>query len=282
MIPAYPPVGRVPEAERKLREAAQAGDADFAIGETALALSLAARPALDLSPYRAHLSEIATSVAAEAQGKPDTIAGRVMALNNALVERLGYRGDRDTYDDLRNADLAHVIDRRRGLPVSLAVLWIDAARAQGWAAWGLSFPSHFLVRVDGPDGRAIVDPFNFGQALDTKALRGLLKRLQGPDAELQAYHYAAVPDRTVLLRCVVDDGELEVAITDHAGGFDPASLTRHPEVTDPERLEHERGLGIPIILMLADELTFSPSDGGTQVVMRFGPRLPGGTLRNGR
>jgi regulator of sirC expression with transglutaminase-like and TPR domain len=200
LIHAYPPAGRAPEAERKLREAAEAGDEDFALAETALALSNAARPALDLAPYRAHLSEIATTVAAEAQGKPDTIATRVMALHNALVERLGYRGDRDTYDDLRNADIAQVIDRRRGLPVSLAVLWIDAARAQGWPAWGLSFPSHFLVRVDGPDGRAIVDPFNFGQALDTKALRALLKRLQGPDAELQAYHYATVADRTVLLR----------------------------------------------------------------------------------
>lgn len=101
-------------------------------------------------------------------------------------------------------------------------------------------------------------------------------------AELAHAERTGMHERTVLLRCVVDDGEIEVAITDHAGGFDPASLTRHPEVTDPARLEHERGLGIPIIRMLADELTFSPSDGGTQVVMRFGPRLPGGTLRNGR
>jgi regulator of sirC expression with transglutaminase-like and TPR domain len=200
LIPSYPNLGKTPEAERALRVAAQAGEGDLAIAETALALSLAARPALEMAPLRAHLSEIAATVSAECQGKADTVAMRVAALREALVERLGYRGDRDTYDDLRNADLAHVIERRRGLPVALAVLWIDAARTQGWPAWGLAYPSHFLIRVDGPDGRAIVDPFNGGQTLDTKALRALLKRLLGPEAELQAQHYAPVPDRTVLLR----------------------------------------------------------------------------------
>jgi regulator of sirC expression with transglutaminase-like and TPR domain len=200
VIPGYPSLGKTPDAERALRVAAQAGENDLAIGETALALAQAARPGLDLAPARAHLSEIATSVAAEAQGKPDSVRTRVNALREALVERMGYRGDRDTYDDIRNADLAQVIERRRGLPVALAILWIDAARAQGWPAWGLAFPSHFLIRIDGPDGRAIVDPFNGGQTLDTKALRALLKRLLGPEAELQSQHYALVPDRTVLLR----------------------------------------------------------------------------------
>jgi regulator of sirC expression with transglutaminase-like and TPR domain len=199
--PPYRLVAGAPaEAERALAQAARAGEQDIAIADTALALSAAARPQLDLAPYRAHLSEIATCVAAEAQGRPDTLAGRVAALREALVERLGYHGDRDSYDDLRNADLAGVIDRRRGLPVALAILWIHAARAQGWSASGLAFPAHFLIRVDGPDGRAIVDPFNGGAALDTKALRGLLKRFEGPNAELQNHHYALVPDRTVLLR----------------------------------------------------------------------------------
>ncbi len=201
MNPPYRLVAGAPaEAERALAQAARAGEQDIAIADTALALSAAARPQLDLAPYRAHLSEIATCVAAEAQGRPDTLAGRVAALREALVERLGYHGDRDSYDDLRNADLAGVIDRRRGLPVALAILWIHAARAQGWSASGLAFPAHFLIRVDGPDGRAILDPFNGGAALETKALRGLLKRLEGPDAELQNHHYASVPDRTVLLR----------------------------------------------------------------------------------
>ncbi|MBI1244589.1 MAG: tetratricopeptide repeat protein [Alphaproteobacteria bacterium] len=199
-----PPYRLAPDAgaeiARALAAAAGAGEQELAIADTALALSGAARPTLDLAPYRAHLSEIATCVAAEAANRPDTFAERVAALREALVERLGYRGDRDTYDDLRNADLVGVIDRRRGLPVALAILWIHAARAQGWQAAGLAFPGHFLIRLDAPGVRTILDPFNGGAVLETKALRGLLKRFEGPNAELQNHHYAVVSDRTVLLR----------------------------------------------------------------------------------
>jgi regulator of sirC expression with transglutaminase-like and TPR domain len=188
------------EAIHVLRAAAAAGDGELALADTALALAAAARPGVDLGAHRAHLAEIADCVAAEAAGKADSVAMRAEALRAALAGRLGYRGDRDSYDDLQNADLARVIERRRGLPVALAVLWIHGARSQGWDAAGLAFPSHFLIRVDGPDGRAIVDPFNGGEVLGTPALRGLLKRFEGPAAELQNHHYAEVPDRTVLLR----------------------------------------------------------------------------------
>ncbi len=74
------------------------------------------------------------------------------------------------------------------------------------------------------------------------------------------------------MRCTVGDGAIDVAITDHGGGFDPAALTPHPEVTDPARLDHEGGLGIPLIRMLADDLEFVHHDDGTTVVMHFEPR----------
>ena len=77
------------------------------------------------------------------------------------------------------------------------------------------------------------------------------------------------------MRCVLADGQIEVAITDHGGGFDPAGLEAHPEVTSPDRLNYEGGLGIPLIKMLADHLEFHPTDDGTTVVMRFEPRAPG-------
>ena len=85
-------------------------------------------------------------------------------------------------------------------------------------------------------------------------------------------------DAVVLMRCTVGDDHIEVEVVDHGGGFDPSSLQPHPDVTDPARLEHERGLGIPLIRMLADELSFEESDGGTRLVMRFDPRLPAPTV----
>ena len=71
----------------------------------------------------------------------------------------------------------------------------------------------------------------------------------------------------VLVRVDEDDDRLVVTVEDRGPGFDPLELPAHPAVTDPERLNFERGLGIPIIRTLVDEVTFSSGDGGTTVTM---------------
>jgi serine/threonine-protein kinase RsbW len=85
-------------------------------------------------------------------------------------------------------------------------------------------------------------------------------------------HSAIATDERVVVRCWVDDNGLEVRISDHGAGFDPSELPDHPPVTDPARLKFERGLGIPLIRALVDEVEFSSSDSGTEVrlVMHHG------------
>jgi regulator of sirC expression with transglutaminase-like and TPR domain len=95
-----------------------------------------------------------------------------------------------------------VIDRRKGLPVALGILFIHihAGRAQGWEMSGLRFPGHFLVRLSDAGQTLILDPFHAGRACGATELRDLLKALAGADAELRREHYAPVSDRDVLLR----------------------------------------------------------------------------------
>jgi serine/threonine-protein kinase RsbW len=83
-------------------------------------------------------------------------------------------------------------------------------------------------------------------------------------------HGAIATDERVTVRCVALDDGLEVTIADRGGGFDPAGLASHPPATDPERLRFERGLGIPLIRSLADEVEFRSSSAGTlvRIVMR--------------
>jgi serine/threonine-protein kinase RsbW len=83
-------------------------------------------------------------------------------------------------------------------------------------------------------------------------------------------HDAAETDERVLIRCDENEGRLEVRIEDRGGGFDPETLPEHPPVTDPTRLKFERGLGIPLIRSLVDDLDITSSGEGTQVriVMR--------------
>ncbi len=89
-------------------------------------------------------------------------------------------------------------------------------------------------------------------------------------------HDALMLYERVLVRWNEGEDRLEVRVDDRGEGFDPDSLPEHPPVTDPDRLNFERGLGIPLIRTLVDEVEFSTSDVGTSVrlVMYCGPAEP--------
>jgi len=76
---------------------------------------------------------------------------------------------------------------------------------------------------------------------------------------------AAKSKKNIEIRCGLADGAVHVEVRDHGVGFDPDALIPHPPVTDPERLEFERGLGIPLMRKLADEHEIKPSKNGTVV-----------------
>jgi regulator of sirC expression with transglutaminase-like and TPR domain len=165
--------------------------------EAALVLSLLrqAEP-VDLTPFRQHVASMASDLAdlVRRRGASAEVLAEVIARSYA------YRGDAESYDDLQNADLVRVIERRKGLPVALSILYLHAARLQGWDAEGLAFPGHFLIRVSVDGTRHVVDPFHEGMLRDAADLRGLLRQVLGPDAELSPQHFDPVPDRDVLLR----------------------------------------------------------------------------------
>ena len=175
-----------------------AGDGDrLDLLEAGFALStLHAAESLDLVPFRQHVASMADAVA-------DLVRRRGPApemLAEVIARAYAYRGDNETYDDLQNADLVRVIERRKGLPVALSILYLHVARAQAWQAEGLAFPGHFLIRIGIDGARHVIDPFHEGSVRDATELRALLQQVLGPDAELQPNHFDPVSDRDVLLR----------------------------------------------------------------------------------
>lgn len=178
------------------------GVPDAAIDLTGACLALAAleRPWQSLDREVDHLLRLADDLrrAVPVAGLP--LAARADAIAGVLHGRHDYRGDTESYDDLRNANLLAVIERRRGLPIALSILWLHLARAVDWPAEGVNFPGHFLVRLgDGPE-RLMVDPFDSGGTVGTGSLRALLKLVEGDDAELKPHHYAPASNRDILLR----------------------------------------------------------------------------------
>lgn len=187
------------EAKRLLKGLASTKDDDVCLAEAALALASMTDDEADLDHYRGHLAGIAHAVALKVP-RAHTVTERVELLNEVIIDQEGYCGDTAAYDDLDNANLMRVIDRRRGLPVALGIIYLDIAHRMNWEATGLNFPGHFLIRIADGDGQAIVDPFDGGAIRDAGDLRALIKLTAGEDAELAAEHYEPVERRAILLR----------------------------------------------------------------------------------
>lgn len=183
-----------------LQQIGRLSDDAIDIGETALLLAALDRPAVPLDRYRAHLAELAQDLAQALGQDAADVDAAGSALAEVLHRRHGYVGDSLTYDDPQNANLMRVMDRRKGLPVALGILYMHAARKNGLAADGLAFPGHFLIGVTAGGRRLLLDPFNGGRAVDAATMRQLLKSLGGDVTELVPAHHRPVPTRSVLLR----------------------------------------------------------------------------------
>ena len=176
-----------------------APDGDIDLAEAALVLASMERPRAAIEPYRRHLAKLVAEVAAfagaEEPGGPGLPAE---ALRQVLARRYGYIGAEDCAEE--DAKLMRVIDRRRGLPVALGIIYIHAARALGWTIDGIGFPARFLVRLQVDSRRLILDPFAGGRVLAPEDMRALYKALAGNQAELTPAHYRALGNRDILVR----------------------------------------------------------------------------------
>jgi regulator of sirC expression with transglutaminase-like and TPR domain len=189
---------RAQQILQDLHKVGQGDDAAIPLAEAALNLAALDHLGLDLAPYRAHLKQLAQdahetySTLRRGMSEVDAAA---RALADTIGVRHGYQGDSATFDDPQNADLIRVIDRRRGLPVSLGVLYLDLARHLAVAAQGLNTPGHFLMALGEGEQARVIDPFNGGVVLNMEELRPW-PHLPDDDPS----KYGPVGSRDVLLR----------------------------------------------------------------------------------
>ncbi len=179
----------------------QLDDAEIDLADAALQLARRAAPEGDLHEARAHLSLMARAAAALASDLDILdLPGCAAMLSRLLAEEFGYRGDSETYDDLDNANLIRVIERRRGLPVALGIIWLHAARATGWEAFGINFPGHFLVGLGAGNHQVVLDVFDGGRIMSIEDLRKILRRVHGKRVALRREMLAPMTNRDILLR----------------------------------------------------------------------------------
>ncbi len=127
-------------------------------------------------------------------------------LGEHVYETLGFAGNEEDYYDPKNSLLPDVLDRKLGIPITLAVVYCEVARRLGVQAVGVGFPGHFLVRIENP-GHALpilIDPFFRGRVLDEPGLTKLLHRVTGKNEVLRPEFLHPATPRAILLRILVN------------------------------------------------------------------------------
>ena len=230
-----PLLARLPQiADDLLRALNEPGEA---VAPAALAIAGVEYPALDAAPYLLRLERMGEAAAGRLKrhdGAPATVL--IATLNAYLYEELGFSGNREHYDDPRNSFLNEVLDRRLGIPISLAAVYLEIGRRAGLRLEGVNFPGHFLVRAPAGPGDMediIVDPFHAGALLSEVDCRHLLRQHVGEEAAFEHGLLATATRQHIVVRMLVNLKRLYVrmrsfpqarAIADLLLAVDPSAL----------------------------------------------------------
>ncbi len=184
-------------ARSELDRALGEGDGSVDLGRAALWIAAEAAPGLNVDGYLARLDGLAAEFAREAGGGM-TASERSLALMQWLNSRHGFRGNREDYYDPRNSMLNEVLDRRRGIPITLSLVLLEVAKRIDLPLVGVGLPGHFIVRTRA-EPPTLLDPFD-QRCLDHMACQALLQRAAGASARLEPRHLRPTPPRLILGR----------------------------------------------------------------------------------
>lgn len=146
-------------------------DEEVPTDTVALELSALDHDGVSVEPYLELIDQMAARVLAlSTEAQPPAEQASVLAL--VIAQENGFTGDRQSYDAPVNADMIRVFDRRKGLPISLAIIYVAVARRVGWAAYVINVPGHVLVSL-GEIEPVLMDVFNDGSIIDTDELDGI-------------------------------------------------------------------------------------------------------------
>lgn len=145
-----------------------ADDDGFPLTEVALSLAQDEFPDLDLQAVLAEIDALGERLKRRLAADAPPLQ-RLRLLNRYFFQELGFGGNVNDYYDPHNSCLNAVLRTRRGIPISLAVLYMELAQQVGLTARGVSFPGHFLVKLSMPQGEVVMDPFS-GQSLSREEL----------------------------------------------------------------------------------------------------------------
>ena len=179
-------------------------DDHFPLLETAASLAQDEYPDLDVQQVLGDVDQLLARLKRRIPADAGPLQ-RLRVLNQFFFRALSFGGNVNDYHDPDNSYLNAVLRTRRGIQISLAVLWMELAQGLGLRARGIGFPGHFMVKVTLPKGQVVIDPFT-GQSLSREELSERLepyKRRSGLIDEFEVplgLYLQAAPSRDIIAR----------------------------------------------------------------------------------
>ncbi|GAA0748519.1 tetratricopeptide repeat protein [Ideonella azotifigens] len=167
------PLSLVPQSALDYFSALVTRDDEFALLEAAILLGQDAHPALDVQAVLAEIDRLGEQLRRRLPGDAAPLH-RLRVLNRYFFNELGFGANANHFYDPDNSYVHRVLVTRRGIPISLALIFIELAEQIGLQARGISFPGHFLVKLRMPAGEVILDPIN-GRSLSREELEERLE-----------------------------------------------------------------------------------------------------------
>ena len=243
---------------RSFTHAALSPDPDLAIA--ALMIARVEYPGLDASPYLDQLDALGREARIRVAGAPVVPAetplrvdpqqyARVMALNDFLFKELHFVGNDGQYEDPRNSFINEVLDRRTGIPITLALIYMEVARRAGVDIQGINFPGHFLLRCparrDPYSQDLIIDAYHGGALLSEDACRSLLRKhsdaAAGDDEQFDAFLLGHATKPQILARMLLNLKRVYVRMLSFPQARDVTELLL---AVDPSAINELRDRGL--------------------------------------
>jgi len=201
-----------------------------------------AYPQLDIQHYLQRLEHLA-ELAGEAISASESNRQRALSLSDFLFNQLRFQGNAAEYDDPRNSYLNQVLDRRLGIPISLAAVYLDIAHRLHIAAEGIGMPGHFIVRAPIPDldEYLYLDPFHGGRILTQADCLRLVQQSTGYQGEFRPEWLAPASTARILVRMLFNLRNIYLQKNDWQYAL---AVVEHMAQLEPEAPDHLRDLGV--------------------------------------
>ena len=181
------------------REAIDHPEDEIDLGRAAVAIATQEYPDLKIDDCLSQLDALGQAVELR-MGDEKNPYRIIAALNTVLFKELGFEGNRSEYYDPKNSFLNDVITRKKGIPISLSVIYMEVARRVGLSLAGVGFPGHFLVKYEDDAVEILIDVFNGGEIRSREDLERMLQQLYRGQVSYQAGFVAALGKRDILRR----------------------------------------------------------------------------------